>query len=329
MKCSASVTRALAVAVLAVAGVVGTVWAQGHVGGLNPAAEDVVNTVPKMKASFHIDNMAYIEGESKDPKDAQLRFNVDTLINNVNPGNLGVIRIRTNATSWDVEMMTKNGGRLVKEGSGTGIFDSVCVDPVPFPGSGCKPGGWNYTERTNPGQALLFFDHAASFPSPGRIDGGTRDTVLLEVAIGMAESAGGDTAVGAGFGTIFTKGATAAGYSFAPTVIDSQTIVNSNDAATPISFAKMFAKDYPIGSGSNANSAAHATIGGVDLTVSDAAFGSTKGFGPTAVNATTGSKWEYFYINVGIHPDNFSKIVAAKSGDYNEEFTFELVTNLE
>jgi len=332
-----------AAALMVVAGVWGTVAAQGHVVTANPDAE-VVNTADKMRASVTIENTAYLEGKSAEPSGEKLKFadigaRVNNVVDGTRTGNLGVIRVRTNASSWDIEMSTKNGGRLLKDGrTTTEKLPPVCKTEVPFPGSGCLE---YYPDeyKKESGYTLLYSNGTTGTAGePNSTDGGRivgvgeeagRDTVLLQVAIGIAASNnGGD--VGGSFGDVYVKGATAAGSTFYPTVIDPNNVMNSNKANKAISFAKAFAADYQIGGGTNTNAAANATVGGVNLKTVDATFGVSKGFGSTTATETDKTKqWEYFYINAGISEDNYDKIVGSKSGEYYEVFTFDLVTNLE
>jgi len=322
MSICAKFTGKLAVAALAVAGVVGMVSAQSTVAGATNGATE--NTAPLMKASFNVNNFAVIEGITNDPADDALNFSVeDSVGGTTTPGNLGVIRVKTNASAWDVTMSTKNGGRLMKDGRGTGRDTTICDVPNTWPLTGCQSS--HVEEILEPGYKLLFNDHIAT--TPGRIGAAGRDTVVLRVAIGPASAVNSDTGRGGTFGIIVAKGAQAAGDLYEPTIIDQDDLLISNDPATPISFAKAFADFYNGYTGSNTTKGdgSHTTVGGVIMESASAL--STDGFGPTTGDPS--NKWEYFYINVGIDPTEFVKIVGPKSGEYYEIFSFDLVTNLE
>jgi hypothetical protein len=182
MSISKRFLRKLAVAALAVAGVVGmagTAVAQGPI----VAEMGVSITVERKEKIEPIPNAAFNVEEFMDSKTGSV---VAGPITAKVPGNLGLIKVTTNSASWDVEMYTKWGGKLVLEGAPT-------ADAVgPQCASGTHPDPWDASKCLN-------LDNTPAAPpvqgySPGTAkalrykSGSTYSDVGLEIAIGIADS---------------------------------------------------------------------------------------------------------------------------------------------
>jgi len=161
MSISKTVVR-LSAAALVVAGGVGMVWAQS-----------VVNTTSKdnasMKAGMTIQNLAEIDVIPKNPTgdDLKLTAAIDALPTATKFGSLGIVKVTTNSNKWDVGMTTRSGGRLLDTSSVT------CTDVERLDGWGNPTGVFDNVCGGNP----VYLRY-----------GNTLDTVVLNVAIGLAKS---------------------------------------------------------------------------------------------------------------------------------------------
>jgi hypothetical protein len=330
-----SIKKLLGVGALAVvvAGVVVAVSAAPPdvVGGLSVYADATDPQEGSMRATYNVVNTAILEVETKNPTDDGLIISYSDSVNNARPGNLGYVRVKTSATSWDIQMSTENGGRLylpgkISTGAGAG-FDTACIGGTWhwLTGECSAPGGATITPKRDPGQYLKYDSAQAALPTAVasgnyRTNSGNRKEVLLSVGIGLAVSVmGEDTAKGGSFGTLTVRGAAAAGNSNAMAVIDSATLlatgkdttVNSGSAADfgPLSFAVELGKNSTkFGTTEN--------VGGILISDLDA----TQGFGSVP-------RWEYFFVNAGLPKTYYDMIGGNKPGEYSETFTFKLVTN--
>jgi len=335
----------LAVAALVVAVVIGTTMAQPN--GLNTGAAPTQS----MGVSFTVNNIAELSVDPKNPTEADMTNDVQIV--SVNDfGNLGTVRVKTNATAWDVLMKTSNGGRLIDAASGSkdsSANTNVWGDTI----------GWNYTYK---GANTLIFKSGATPASPGngRKPGsanGIPDTVLLRVAIGVAKTG---AALGAGganrtklfpMSNVVSVGANPGVFAAKPAevgfadIIRSKSVYNHGDslAATitpgqastiPISFAKEIGTAY--GTGTPATS--HNLAGGFSIGISgtDDGLASGTALGP-AWSTVAGSGFstpvgnaekleEYFYINVQVD-QSIADLGANKSGNYAETFYLDLAVN--
>jgi len=318
----------LSAAVLAVAGVFGTVMAAPPViiTGLDNQADEASGAVSgSLKASFEVENVAILEVESKNATNADLILANIATAPNANPGNLGAIRVKTTSAAWDIQMTTEHGGRLYKPGMDdpNGGFDSSCTGTPNWLTNACPDaGGWTVTPKKLPGVYLLYAPGStpnatdnAFIAGPG--GAGNRDTVRLRVAIGLAESVlGEDTSVNGPFGTLTTYAAPGAGtttaYQIANADLDATGTITTGTASAdqgPVSFA------HVLGTGGEAAIAVPpaAATGGVTLA-------GTNGFGPVP-------NWTYFYFNAGLREADYNIIGGNKAGTYQETFTFKLMTN--
>jgi len=307
----------LAVAALTVAGVFGTVWAQSG------AKQD------KLQVKWLVEEKADIKTIQNLVDAAALGLTYkgsDTILDvGVNPGNLGIVRVATNSSAWDVTMTTKYGGKLVyMEASsptqgGGGSCNNGQGDPW-NPGTCLSGGTWQ--PAMTPGDM-----HSLTVLNAN----GDIDTVKLEIGIGVADS-----------GAYLSTSATAKYYAlgapdtynnFGATNIDATTLTSSGiydpvtgtqksasgaGAAQPISFAeKIGAK----GSGWTIPNTINSWIKGTSLSN----LSTTKLFGqPTNETA-------YFFVNVCLVNKTLAtdpmRLKGNKGGTYEEEFTFNLVAD--
>jgi len=325
----------LAVAALAVAGVVGFVWAASPI--TSPTKS--VSAGATMGASFQIETKAEITVTPNNPKDQDLVYDVteNALINVTNFGNLGKIAVKTNSAGWDIKMSTANGGRLKSseyETShwtwNTNIFgehtDSTLV----------SDGGAEFlTFATNTSVTTDAYTDA-----DGMILGdgvaGEKDTVLLRVAIGIAKSG---KANGAGTpATIYPMlNMTTGGAVVPPIVIDNEGILTTKRGAAtanndPYNYAALSFAEV-ISAGYDAGGTGTAPIGkfvnGIDgKTPTGRGWDDLATYGFPIPQGNEVADEEYFYVNVGIDPTMFDAGLAGnKEGNYEETFSFELVAN--
>jgi hypothetical protein len=295
----------LAAAALAVAGMVGTVWAALPTGPV--VASDV------MKVTLTSPPEGTIKCTSKNPKNAEVvGFDVREF-KDLGAGNLGRIRVTASSSSWDISMKTQWGGKLAtateQKGApklqlniNTGKYDTLGYEPSTFSNETFL----YYNGKI--GTLLVSYTDSIGF----RSGTGTNDTVQLAVSIGILDSAGG--AVG-----FIPKGVRNA-IRVSPTVIWPSLLQKSRvDGGTGVSFATALGDD-PQYAGGVGKDITVGTEGGNGRLVGTAA---TKGFGV----ATTA---EFFYINVGI-PSALSGFInsgaTTQKLEYSETFTFELVAS--
>jgi len=253
----------------------------------------------------------------------------------VDPGNLGALKINTNAPSWDITMTSKYGGRLYAAGGPTGnmIEDPDCTPSIFDPPCGLVP-------ETNQG---VYLKYTKEFLATATADGlhsiiptgtGTgspdaQDTVILDVAIGVAREFQPGAA---------RTGLYAAGEEVKPTAVvvpatrigkammlASAPATIKDGTNTPVSFAERFGTDLATGTttgGANTNLAKIGNIGGVAVTDVTATTVGTAlkdtGFKQIASD-------QYFYINAGIGKDNKSFIEADPTKVFKETLTFKLM----
>jgi len=230
----------------------------------------------------------------------------------VNPGNLGHLSAWTNGPAWDVTFTTENGGLLIAPGTPNPDYEASCSEN-PFTGvTECTASRYlsgdtlKYTNVVTPGTPpnLNEVDHSRKAGSA------TYDYVLLDMAVGLARAfasgnnAGSVYAIGEELGTPVHVPASRVGYD---NMIGSQT--------TPVSFASV------IGVGNTVLDGLTGAVPGYEGVFSS--YKSTlasKGF--KAVPETNPS---FFYINVGIHPDNTPNIQGVANKTFSETITFQLM----
>ncbi|GBU20152.1 hypothetical protein R80B4_00027 [Fibrobacteres bacterium R8-0-B4] len=301
----------LAAAALAVAGVAGITTAA-------LPTVIVVGQAQTLTASVVVENIAELTATKNAGADLIRGYDAYQKPDLRDPGNFGTIKVRTNQGIWDVKMTTGHGGRLVftEDGKETIVCDTAWDGST----SNCKPktvGGTDHYLTYKPSSGLTRgVIKAAVNTNP--------DTVLLDVAIGMAKDG---EALGVAAGQLFTIDAPAgASEIIAPVQMDSTSLVDSNKPAKAISFAKLIGNSYKAtgtAPATNSNSAPAFDVGpegGGNATPWNKV--ETDGFPQPAVNNT-----EYFYINVGILPDADKLIATKKGGTYEETFTFNLYTS--
>jgi len=331
----------LAVAALAVAGVMGVVVALPTVG----TGESVDGTA-EMSVGFDVQTLASIFATPNANLTNEVLLDTTTIRTAINstsaigsvrgegPGTLGTIRVLTNASNWDVQMRTKNGGRLVDESGAT-----------TKPGN-CAANGWDawgvicnsYDPDTIIGGQVLTYSSSVGpgATGSGKIGGsaaGVRDTVRLQVAVGLA-NLGAVLSSGANASSIYALGAPAA--PIAPveiphTALDG-TRVNAGASSGPISLAETIA-------GNAAYKAAAALLSPTVTGFSGRPFTQieTDGFAapnytndfssPTPPAVLTHKNEEYFFVNVGIDTKTNGTLGGNKGGNYKETFYFDLVAS--
>lgn len=311
----------LAAAAVAVAGVlaglVGTVW----------ATPNTISTVDSEPVS--IDFEFKFEGDLEFvPHDASVKTYSSievvappTAATVKDPGNLGHLKAYTNGPSWDIEFTTKYGGRLYSAGS---YLSHVCNTNA-FTGIETCDTTWEtgeylkYSGNTMPGNEA----------DSSRIAGTPVDTVRLDMAIGLAAPfASGSPS----FGSIYPLGAQLTTPSYVPPTRIGPTALEASGGVgtgtyTPVSFAERFAEDATTGTSGapTANSAlaalsGFAGLGTLATTVSTAA--TTGNLGTAGFRAVSDA--QYFYINIGVHPDNTAEIVGIPDRKFSETITFNL-----
>jgi len=320
----------LAAAALVVAGGAVTVWAQPNM------VQSLDNATIPIKIEYpYTGKIEALPSVLGDDADAVARFDVGTY-KDINPGNVGYLKISTNAPSWDVTFFTENGG--VPFGPGeedTRQQDPLCV-PNPFLGTTC-----DMETYMKPGASLLYNTKKALIgtgdDSHSRLAdpsiSTTKDVVLLDMAIGLA---GAFPTAGAG---VYAQGAEG-GVIINPTRITKDKMITSKKpttgSGTPVSFAERLCEDAENGTTGTQNS----NLGGLEslwgpktgpagttgtVIANPTTFWvtgglDTKGFPPPP---KTGAA--YFYVNIGIHPNNTSDIAELAGKTYTETFTFNLM----
>jgi hypothetical protein len=306
----------LAVAAVAVAGVLGTVWAATP-SFLAPNASNSKAATVNMTTSYEVVKEWTIDIENRNPKDKDILNRVATATEVSGPknGNLGIVKIKTNSPGWDVVFKTENGGKLakgVKSPTYTTRWEMSCMCVV------------TDTTYTITGKTNLKYTGT-----------GTPDAQLT-VAIGMLDNIN-NTRLLKG---IATQQVPASGYSATPVgavlLDNSMDVINPSTgavttAATPVSFINVLS-DATNGVG-NIGATTPLTVGGVE--VATATTGAqVVGFGPTdtqysGANAVPKDDWEYFFINVGLAEQGtgtgVGKLGGNEEGVYEETFSFTLV----
>jgi len=313
----------LAVAALAVAGVVGSVWAAGPgmVQSLHTATMEVKLVYPYKGT---IEAFPSIKGEDAE---AVAKIDVTKYTDGLNPGNLGYLKISTNAPSWDVTFYTSNGGVPTAPGlPGQQQKDPTCKENL-FLGTTCE-----MEDIILPGPQLLYTKRLAVATPAAPEDhsrlpnGSANDIVILDMAIGLA---GAFPAAGKG---IYAQG-TESSIKIDPSRIGRDNMVKTKRGSTtpgdgPASFAECL---YNGAQGSGANAvklqALESLWGpkGTGADIDKATFWingglNVKGFPPPPKNGAA-----YFYVNIGIHPDNTPDISPLAGKTYSETFTFNLM----
>jgi hypothetical protein len=321
MSISKRFTGKLAVAAVAVAGVVGMVGAQ-PAGGLAASLG-----TGSMSASFTVQQIAEMEVTANNPTEENLVLDVDAVptISSI-VGNLGTIRVKTNSAGWDVLMTTDRGGRMLDKTS------LACVS-VPVVDSWGNPTGAVRDSCPTSGGTYLKWDNDLTASTPP-ID------VVLDVAIGVAKQghALGNSGAPAKLFPLLEN--TTGGPSFiAPVkVINTKVIAstkNGASASVPVSFAVEIGTEY--GTTSSPTGVFSQGIYGVTTTTGTGSEGAwddivTKGFPkPGAVVESDDGILpnvdpleEYFYVNVGMPQTTFNQLEGNK-GTFTETFHFDLV----
>ncbi|GBU20143.1 hypothetical protein R80B4_00018 [Fibrobacteres bacterium R8-0-B4] len=303
----------LAAAALVVAGVAGGAWAQKipgmEVGATAPAKAAISLTFPLVATIDWIGNGTYDESKLGDDVTKYVE-----VWDAKSAGNLGRVKIKTNAERWDVTFSTKYGGRLFASGGKT---------PDKQTPPGCTP------TLTNPcipdyqdigGEYLVYKTHNNT-PNEARLQcedcggAGAIDTVILEMSIGAADSIN----VPGGYNGYYALGAEK-NNTIPPTRVPKSKLKDSDTQGKEVSLAGCFAdaaladptKLYLLLQ-SRPNWAGKFS-GATDL--------SSKGF-PTPEK----DKYEYFYVNVGIGPNNYLDIKKKANKTYTEEITFNLMVS--
>jgi hypothetical protein len=300
----------LAAAALAVAGLVGTGWAQSVVPGLISGGSSYPGD-KTMGVVYNIVKEAKMAITANNPKKDNIlgRDPAITEVSGSKNGNLGLIQVTTNSTGWDILLATDNGGQLMK---------------------GTKTAG-DITQKWDNSCTCLKPDTAWTITGvPLKYGGGSPTPVQLKVAIGMLDNVNGTTKVLKGIPTQDVTTSYAAAI-VADGKLTASKVVVANPTQTPVSFIETLQAlpTSPAG-------IADLTVGGVKV------MGNTNapaaGFGPTSYEYTgdnaikrDGSEW--FFVNVGIPVTDAGTFVASptgnkisgnEDGDYKETFTFTL-----
>jgi len=328
MRISKRILSKLAVAALAVAGFTVGAWAQPTLNASDAAQQS-------MGVTFTVNNIAELSVDAKSPTENEMKTAVAT-VGVSNFGNLGTVRVKTNATAWDVLMTTDNGGRLLDAASGrkdSAANTNIWGDTT----------GWTYSYVN--ARALTYSDDGTTNAN-GILEGlaGDNDTVLLRVALGVAKTG---TALGAGGGNAtklfpMSNVTSSAVTPVPPVEIGYAKILKSKslaDAAyttaygnlAPISFALELSGGYgttgtaPTGSFNSGINAYDPGTGVFTAASRDWDEIATDGFPKPAGNADP--QEEYFYINVQVDESLGHGLGNNKSGNYAETFYFDLAVN--
>jgi hypothetical protein len=301
----------LAVAALAVAGVVGTAVAQPVTG--------TTQGIANMSAGITIQNIANIDVIPKNPAGEDLVFTsanaidadptIGTLAKNF--GNLGIVKVKTNSNKWDVGMTTQSGGRLL---------DSASVGCVKVP----DIDGWGNNLGTT-------HDSCSTAGARYLRTGSSMDTVVLDVAIGVAKSgkALGNSGAPATLYPIISGLSGGAPSFIAPVLIDQAKVIASDKSITgtpavAISFAET------IGTyGDTATTWGSAFSDGIygAGSTGSAEWGTIATEGFPAPKGNEQPQEEYFYVNVGMTEVDYLALNGNQNGTYKEVFYFELFAN--
>jgi hypothetical protein len=255
-----------------------------------------------MSASYTVQNIAELEVTPKNPKDTELGKNVTEILNGADFGNLGIIRVKTNATAWDVQMTALDSGKLTKVGSPEDYDYDTLKDWI----TGVYVQPLNITATPKGSQKRLLK------PSDKFVSGSTDSCVYLDVSIGVAK-----TGAALGVGTQSVLYPLISGTNTFATPIK----VGRTHLEKPVSFADSIGHHYAVSgnitgdfaSGIRKSATGRATWSNI----------SSDGF-PTPQDNYVPDE-EYFYVNVGgIHPDS---VGANPNGTYKSTFKFDLKAN--
>jgi len=327
MSISKRLTCKLAVAAVAVAGVVGMA-----------GADDISKGPVEMGVSFLVEtnDTARIEvAVAKSPTREDLVKDSLGGANAAgnNPGSLGILKVTTNNDAWDVEMKTLYGGKLVYVGESTPDPDNpVCPSgstPITtgWDKGKCDAGAGAVVDMV-PGvilgstQTLVYKDNSLSTGGKGYQDGvmedADNDTVLLVVKIGMCDL-GADLHTSATANLFYAWGEPDSGSRYLPVLIDSTSLRESRQReadgtagpGTAVSFSKV------IGGSGWTGTLAHGQVSLADI-------GANKFRKP--VTPLGGKHVQHIYVNVGLNPAGPVGFLEKKanSGTYEERFIFEL-----
>jgi hypothetical protein len=301
MSISKRFLRKLAVAALAVAGVLGVAWA------ILPS--DVKNTA-SMGVTYQVQSIAEIDVTPHNPTNEELLKNDTLTVTGGHFGTLGTIKVTTNSTGWDVWMTTANGGQLadirgiktIKSCPSadwlTGITDSSKCTDVPDP--------------SKPAPILKYADATP---------------VQLGVAVGLAKTG---TAIGAGAPATIYPIFSAASVFIPPVSVDPADLTTAIRPASGaptdyISFAGLLGGTWSgTTPGGQFDKGIYGTTGETLTSASGWTTISGDGFPLPTGNSVDGE--EYFYVNVGINTS--TKLLGGnEDGYYSETFYFDLVAN--
>jgi hypothetical protein len=318
----------LAVAALAVAGVVGIAVAAPPTGDPNKTAQLIVGYEVVVLAEITTEPFAGLNADILKSTDAKSVVSATGSIQGAAPGTLGTVKVKTNASNWDVKMRTKNGGRLIDE-----------TTAVPDTGP-CPTDSWGQCTGigtiTFADAEVLTYVPGTSSTGQGIKQGtsGKPDTVLLEVAIGVANLGKALNAPTALQNTLFALGGPSAPVE--PVLIGSTDLLASNviaGATGAISFADSISDGTSGKASAPKYSAAATTANAADTGISERKWSDIKsdGFGvPTHAKCSDTDECrneEYFFVNVGINQGFKQKIGSNKGGTYTETLYFDLVAS--
>jgi len=318
----------LAAAALAAAGVAGTAGAQ-PLNGIDPNGGTV-----NMSVGYEVQTLAQIfatpNARLTNETLLTIPVNAFSAIGNTRgegPGTLGTIRVLTNSANWDVKMRTANGGRLI-DASGATTKQGACNTWDAW-GVVCQT--W-FPDTIIGGEYLTYFSSGTSSAS-GIIQGASRDTVRLQVAVGLA-NLGAVLSSGANATSVYALGAPAAPIppvEVAHTALDISNVA-AGAATGPISLAATIA-----GNGAYIGAAAALTPTMTQFSGRDWSDIASDGFNvpnytndfssPTPPAVLTHKNEEYFFVNVAIETTNNGPLGGNKGGNYTETFYFDLVAS--
>jgi hypothetical protein len=309
----------------AAAVVVAGVWV-----GTGGAAE-IEGGKPYVSASAAVISVSFpLEGEiqwigNNAFSEDDLKVNPDQYIQ-IKPGNLGMVRIKTNAERWDVSFVTDNGGKLYAAGKETNrkeLKDPTCKSTL------LKP-VCDSVYVKEPGEYLRYKDKKKTVDELAsdrfRTGGGTSDSdfVVLGMSIGAAGNMTDANGSPGGYRGFYSLGAEQGPeLEVKPTPIPKDSLLKSSKnyegGAVPVSFADCFATDA-VGDKAVALYGLVTSRKSMDVKGGPAELKS-KGF------MTPGNESEYFYVNVGITEENVKKIKRVPDKEFTESITFSLVVN--
>ncbi|GBU20148.1 hypothetical protein R80B4_00037 [Fibrobacteres bacterium R8-0-B4] len=303
----------LAAAALVVAGVVGAVWARpSGANGQSVTAEFNTDVDFVSSLNWVVEPVMSIDKYASIDVVKEIGSSLST-----NPGNVGVLKISTNGSHYDIQMSSKNGGKLATQGDS--LWHKKSTSTCTW-GWDCGTADSEWVAGTGSflsyGSTLTASEYNTlkSTTAVNSIDsvGPTVYHVVLDVAIGGAFK-------NAANGLIYSVGCGPSGCDNAPTPVrvGKATVRGSN--VTPVSFAEVIAGEDL---GTNTKLAG-VTIGGFTITgnagTNNLADLSSGGF----VGGT--DKEGYIYINAGIHTSNSKHLVISANTRYTETLTFTLV----